>query len=218
MNFVVAPIHRLRKKYLIEKFGHKTADPKDVEERFLTLDKYYELARRIIGKFAPHESKASMLSSEDAIDYVAHQIMRGDWGWNVEKKADIKTFRGVNGRKAITAYIRAVMKQNHQKSLDFLACDENSIHDVTTDPKAIEPQEAHIRQEECDERRAYLQVLLESLSEVQRLCIIMHYLDDVSQADIADRLKMSREGVRKSIAEGMKKLYALAMELENEDE
>lgn len=213
MNYVITEVGRARKKYSAE-FGHKLKDQRPAQERFLSLAKYHELARRIIGKFAPVESKTSMLASEDAIDFVAHHIMRGDWGFEPEKGNKIETFRSISGRGAILEYIKIVMNQRQNMSLDYAESSEHdhSVGEISVDPKAPEPSTIQMQREADQETRDYIRGLLNVLTPVQRACVTLHYLDDVSQADIAKIMNMHREGVRKSINEGMKKLNSVAME------
>jgi RNA polymerase sigma factor (sigma-70 family) len=211
MNYVISDVGRPRKKYP-SNLGHKNADQSQAQERFLTLAKYHELARRIIGKFAPVDSKASMLASEDAIDFVAHHIMRGDWSFEPSRGNKISTLRGYNGRVAILEYIKAVSNQRQEVSIDYKVDGNRTLGDVSEDPKAIEPQNIHMERERDQETRDYIRGLLNALSPVQRACVALHYLDDVGQSDIAKMMNMTREGVRQAIAKGMQKLHIIATE------
>jgi RNA polymerase sigma factor (sigma-70 family) len=217
MNYVISDIGTPRKKYPAE-LGHKNTDQKKAIERFLPLYKYHELARRIIGKFAPASYKTSMLASEDAIDFVAHFIMRGDWGYEQERDVKIETWRGIHGKQGVLLYIKAVSRHRRDQALELVTGDDqgNQDEEVSTDPKAIEAQTAHINREIEQETRDLITGLLNALAPVQRACISLHYLDGVSHANVAKQLNITREGVRKSIKEGIKKLTLLATEMNHE--
>jgi RNA polymerase sigma factor (sigma-70 family) len=153
-----------------------------------------------------------MLASEDAIDFVAHHIMRGDWAFEPSRGNKISTCRGSNGRLAILEYIKAVANQRQENSLEYVVDGNRTLSDVTEDPKMVEPQAIHIQRENDQETRDYIRGLLNALTPVQRSCIALHYLDDVGQSDIAKMLSMTREGVRQAIAKGMQRLHTLATE------
>jgi RNA polymerase sigma factor (sigma-70 family) len=157
-----------------------------------------------------------MLSSEDAIDFVAHHIMRGDWAFDPSRGNKISTCRGLNGRLAILEYIKVVSNQRQAISMEFVVDGNRTLSDVSEDPKAVEPQTIHMQRESDQEMRDYIRRLLDALTPVQRSCIALHYLDDIGQADVAKMVGISREGVRRAIAKGMQKLLALATE-ESED-
>lgn len=206
MNFVLATINRSRRKPNKE-LGHKNPDQKKAQERFLTVGQYHTLARRIIGRFAPASVKASMLNSEDAIDYIAYKIMRGDWIYDPSLNVKISSYRGMNGRLAITDYMKAHARNTKTtQSLDFNYGDGATLHHTQADPKAIEPRAIYIEREDSDELRAYVELILDTLSETQRSCVVLHYLDGLGQSEVSRILRISREAVRKSLAEAMKKL------------
>jgi RNA polymerase sigma factor (sigma-70 family) len=207
MNFVLTNIKRNRKKYPAG-LGHKNGDRDKIQSRFLSLEKYHELACRIIGRFAPVNAKKMMLESEDAISFIAHQLMKGDWGFEPSKGVKISSLRGYIGRVAIKEYLKTLSTQRREN--------ETIQQDIEARPNTVNPEEMRMRIETDQETRDYIRGLLYTLNDVQRACISLHYLDGLKQTDVARKVGLSREGVRKAISEGMKRLNAMVTGDSNE--
>lgn len=202
MNYILTDVKRTRKKY-----------PNHNERKFMSVQEYHDLSRRIIGKFAPPNVKRAMLTSEDAIDFVAHCIMRADWGYDKEhsKGANLRTYRGYCGRRAIKTYLGIIAEQRKTLSLDYLLLEDKSLHDTQSDDGANDPQKQHINSEQHLELKIYLGSILEKLTETQRECIIRSHIKNKGHSRIARELGISREAVRKSINVGMKKMRELVV-------
>lgn len=207
MNYVIAQVKTQRKKYT--NMNLETGDTQeiaDVNGRMLTVEKYHDLARRIIGKWAPPYAKTSMLNSEDAIDYVAHKIMMGDWGYDKDKSG-LKTFRGYCGKRAIQDYLGTLAGQHSfiTNCLDSTSyTKEWDGYSFIQDKKVIAPDEAFLTEEQREENRNRLKTIMSKLNATQQSCLAMYYMGDMNMTDIAHELDMTREGVRKSIDEALK--------------
>ncbi len=198
MNYIFADLKWPRKKYP----NHTRPE---VAGRFLTLQKYHEEARRVIGFFSPGNMKHKMLASEDAINFVAHWMMRADWGYETDREdgATVETWRIYCGRCAILRYISTLAGQPVHIPIDRNLLEHN--------PRTKDPQEWRIGEEDSEELQDYLGSVLDKLPAMQRECVIRSYIKEQPRSKIASELKMSREAVRKSVNAGMKKLNKLVM-------
>lgn len=179
----------------------KTVD--DINSRMLTVAEYHVLARRIIGRWAPSHIKASMLNSEDAIDFVAHLVMIGDWNFD-ESQSTIETHRGNCGKHAIQNYMKTLGRQNKNYSKNFLDDNNevNAYHSVP-DENAPQPFDRMELLESSEDMKRDLSILLGNLNKTQRACVMMHLIDEMSMGDISKELKITREGVRRAIVDGV---------------
>lgn len=201
MNYLITSIGRRRKR--------RSAPP---NTNFLTLAQYHETARRVIGKYAPYHIKSSMLGSEDAIDFVAFHIMYSDW-WYEDDGSKIETIRLSSGRYAILEYITLINKQKKMQSLEVSVTEnETSIAETCVDEREIDPFIRTQTDESSVETSDYITGLINALTYVQQQCVSMYYLEGLKHTEIARRMSMTREGVRKSIIEGLKRLQELASE------
>lgn len=198
MSFVLTDVGVQKKDYP-NMLDHATAA--EVNSRLLTLDGYYELARRVICRFAPRNTRALLLASDDAISYVAHRIMVGDWGY-VPARSDIKTCRGYCGIMAIQDYLGMIAKQHNPISLD----DGDFFPDAIRDTKTPLPEQGIADEDDQREAREVVNRLMDCLSPVQKSCITMRFFRNMSMQAIGNELDMTREGVRHSINEAMNKM------------
>jgi RNA polymerase sigma factor (sigma-70 family) len=191
---VTEEVGKQRKKY------PDCKDPK-VAARFLTLDEYMVLSRRMISKFAPANLRSYMLASEDAIDFVAHKIMKGDWCYE-DEKTKLTTYRGYCAQKAIDYYIKISMKKKATLSLDAVDDDDTPLNEVVDD-QSLNPLAQMIEEEEHKNLRHSLLVAIEALPSSQRDCVRMHYMEGVADAEIARRLNITRQAVQGKIKRGL---------------
>lgn len=211
MNFVIADIGAQRNTYIDMKDG----DPEDIARvngHMLTLKQYGVLARRIIGKWAPSYLRSAMLNSEDAIDFVSHHLMVADWGFK-PGKSDLKTWRGYCGQRAIQSYVSALSRQNtfrDEDGDDHVILTTSFDEDDKQDPNSESPDTSMSKNEERQGVFRYVDRLMEGISKTQKDCIIMYYLYEFNMAEIGRRVGLTREGVRRSIENGMAKLRELA--------
>lgn len=221
-NFVISDIESQRKPY------PDSHDP-SVSGRFLTLDKYLQLARRIIGQCAPANVRAMMLGSEDAISFVAHHIMVGDWDYD-NTRAEVSTRRGYCGRCGIMDYLDAMRRQRatvvreedgrERKVVtvnNFLDISgDNSeesprVHEMIPDRTGDSTEQLVAVEEESRIQRAVLRYL-DELTPTQRHCVAMYYLKQMRSDAIAESLGICRQAVWKHIKNGMARMQELARE------
>ena len=167
-------------------------DPK-VAARFLSLSEYMTLARRMISKFAPANLRSYMLASEDAIDFVAHKIMKGDWCYD-EGRTKITTYRGYCAQKAIDYYIKMSLKKQVTVSLD--AADENDVLINEIADESLNPLAQMIEEEDRKSLRLSLLNAIDLLTPSQQDCVRLHYMEGLTDKEIATRLNITRQAVQ----------------------
>jgi RNA polymerase sigma factor (sigma-70 family) len=88
-----------------------------------------------------------------------------------------------------------VVERRRPLSLDDEICDDGTLKDML---------EFRPEAREYDSR--VLDRLLDSLTDSQRDCVVLHYIHGITQADIARRLGISHQGVRQKLGRAMKTL------------
>jgi RNA polymerase sigma factor (sigma-70 family) len=155
----------------------------------------------MISKFAPANWRRYMLASEDAIDYVAHKLMKGDWCYE-DDKTKLTTYRGYCAQKAIDYYIKMSIKNKIELSLDAVDDDKSPLNEVVDDG-ALSPLTQMIEDEDRKQLHISLFAAIESLPSTQKDCVRMHFLEGVADADIARQLNISRQAVQGKIKRGL---------------
>jgi RNA polymerase sigma factor (sigma-70 family) len=179
---------------------------------FLPLWEYLMLSRQMIARFAPPNFRRAMLRSEDAIDYVAHKLMRADWEYDEGRKVKANTWRTYRGRKAIQHYLMRSCKADPD---DPKVISHNHDRDQDLNPvllrKGARPAKASPLAKddpsnfEDREHEAYvIDKLLSLLTPKQRDCVTLHFLDQLTTQQIASQLGITRQGVEQNINRAMR--------------
>lgn len=197
MSFVISKIGSQRKHYVDMKNGdpHVVAS---INERMLTVEQYHDLARGIISRWAPPHVKKRLLRSEDAVAYVAHNIMMADWGYQPDKSS-IKTYRGARGKYAIKDYLDGLTKQYYYENLYDADTD---LVDITCPP----PSHGLEMTERYQDIRHTLSDLLKKLPAMKRICVIMYFIQQKSTQDIGRIFGVSQEWARENIRQGIEEM------------
>jgi RNA polymerase sigma factor (sigma-70 family) len=142
----------------------------------------------MIASFAP-----SMLRDDDAIDFVAHQIMRADWRYDNTRLVKDTSWRYYAAKKAVQSYAKdAGRARKRTVSL-------NDFPHLCRSPE-------HVAHEDMEEGHAVLMKLLDMLTPLQRHCVVLHHLEGRTPSEIATETGMTRQGVRKSLNRSMQLL------------
>lgn len=224
MAYVIEDVARMTQRKQYPDSNHPA-----VKERMLPLPVYTDLARRMIGAFAPAAHKGMLLNNEDAIGYVAFKIMRGDWDYKPNyktksgKSVALNTYRGCCAKWAIAEYIRSWQTMEHPITIETddgtvietnvhhplpLDMSRNANHHSTLGDSVEDgvgaPLDDMIDDEERNEKRRAVRNILGGLSKPQRECIILYYVHGLTSQEIATRLNVSRQAVQQNISRGMK--------------
>lgn len=167
-----------------------------VNARMLSLPQYLTLSRRIIGKFAPGSMRIGLLRDDDAIGYVAHGIMMGDWRYNHDR-SKLGTYRGYSGRVALLNYISRRCLPS--LTVPFAA-------DDTGGSQHHEAIDEDIRVESRASTSAFLRRAMGVLSRNQQAYLVMHFADGMDYKQIAAAVGCSRENIRRQVDSALRKL------------
>lgn len=180
----------------------------ETEERMLSLNDYYEIARRCIAAFAFGSIRNMMIKSEDAVSFVAEHLMYATCRWDKERG---RTFHSYLNYCSICAIKRwALMSRRascqHDVSLNA-SFDENSsdFYSTMTD-NTDTPVDKLCHDEETASIR---KIMDEELTEKQRNCIEMIYINGCSGADVARALGISRQAVDQCTRKGLTKIRTI---------
>lgn len=192
---------------------------------FEPLSIYLELAKKTISKFAKNFSPnlgKEMLKSEDAISNVANCIMMADWRWDKERK-------GLNGQQknkysyrnqcaiwAIKSYMtRKKHKKNkcHSIDIEHKFDDENlSLLDIIPDSIKSPLDLLIIQENDTDIKNTVDKILSNDnniLSDRQKECLKLYYIEDMTFAQIGKKFGITREAVRQNIKKSLDKIRLL---------
>jgi len=162
-----------------------------------SLQDYYNMAERCIGKFASRSLSRCMLCSEDAVSFVAEYLMYAAYRWDETRGCSIKTYLN---KCAIWSIHRWVTMQRATPNLWSLnvECGERGeqCHEMVPSPE--KPPHSHAR---------ILKIIDKGrLTKRQRYCMEAVYVHDLTQKELASRLGVSRQAVSKCIQSAIQKI------------
>ena len=189
---------------------------------FEPLSFYVNLAQKTISKFAKNFSSSlakEMLSSEDAIANVANCIMMAYWRCDKERKGQTGqqknkySYRNQCAIWAIKSYMtRKKQKQNKSHSVDFDIQyeDENlSLLDILPSSSKSPLQLLLDKEKNIDTKLLVNNILSEDnsiLSNRQKQCLKLYYINGLTFAEIGKRFTITREAVRQNIKKSIEKI------------
>lgn len=200
---------------LMIKIGDKKMSyPKVDEDRFEdNVYDYLTIAKKTINKFAPNAYKRTLLSNEDCVSNIAHQIMMADWRWDKNyksKEGRTKTkysYRNQCAIWSILSTIEKISKSKNNLSLSFALTEDNfDLTDVLKDDKQKTPEDVL----EDKERSYVVSNILsdeETLSEKQINYLKLYFIDGLTYEAIGKmHNNITREAVRQYIERAIKKV------------
>jgi RNA polymerase sigma factor (sigma-70 family) len=211
---------------IIPSIGKQKIAYKDHESvKFESLDFYIKLAQKTISKlgrnFFTGLSK-EMLSSEDAIAFVANAIMMGDWRWKDNKdNEDMKhknlySYRNQCAIWAMKTYItkkynKKNIAKNSELSISSSHDEDMKLSDIIPDNKQQTPINLLIDKENNILFNELLSKLFNSdiITEKQKNQIKMYYMEDYTLDKIGKHYNVTREAVRQSIKSAISKIRSL---------
>lgn len=178
-------------------------------ERMRPLEYYLGTARRVVSKYASKSLSSEILADEDAISFIAEHIMMGTSRWD-EKKG--KTMDNYHIQCALWAIKRWVFKKGKERGKNILSMDftdgdrmngDYSLHETVAD-KRIDSEGA----ERLEKSVKFAQDILNlnCLTDNQKTCIRMKYMDGLTLREIGDKLGKSFQAVQQIINAGLTKI------------
>lgn len=180
-------------------------------ERMKSLDYYLGTARRVVSKYASKSLSSEILSDEDAISFIAEHIMMGTSRWD-EAKSNGKSLDNYHLQCALWAIKRWVHKKTTERNKNILSMDfmghvngthEFNLHETVGD-KRIDPEGA----EKLEETVKFAEEILNlnCLTDNQKTCIKMKYMDGLTLREIGEKLGKSFQAVQQIISAGLVKI------------
>ena len=170
-----------------------------------TLDDYYKIAQRCIGAFAAGSLAKAMMRDEDAISFVAENLMYGAHRWNGDKG---RTLHCYLNQCAIWCIYRWVKLTKRSSTQLILSLDE----DVFTDSRM------QMHETIADEKSAIDKTRRENIAELthvidragltdrQMHCIEVVYIQGQRPAEVARDLGVSPQAIDQCLAKGIRKI------------
>lgn len=188
--------------------------PNPDSQNFINLEQYLKLAKSVICRFSHRRISNEMLKSEDAISFVAENMIMGDWRYEQERGCSQDNYRIKCAIWAIRDYISRSKTRNNYRhiSLDQKHAQQHykskCLIDMLVDEKQTNPLDNVIYKEHQTQLKQKVKQLLNNygLSKCQKTCIKMRYLDEMRVQDIAKKLNVSRQAVQQNIKKGIDKL------------
>ena len=179
------------------------------------LSSYINLAKKIISKFGKSSAK-NMLKNEDVVADVAHAIMVADWkydndrvGKTTGKKKTRYSYRNQCAIWAIQTYLTKRGKGRSMLSIDnYIKDDDNTYESLIIDHSEQQPVDALVYNENIELSNDLVQMIFESniLNDRQKEQLKMYYLENYTLQQIGDHFNITREAVRQTIKNSIKKL------------
>ena len=185
-----------------------------------SLSSYINLAKKTISKFGPkiyNGLSKEMLKNEDAIADVAYAIMLGDWKYDENrigkatgKKKTRYSYRNQCAIWAIQTYATKNKKKKNILSIDnYIQSDENNTYEsLLSDNSDSQPYNNVINKEKTQLTNYLVKMIFESniLTDKQKSQLQMYYFDDMTLQQIGDHFGVTREAVRQTIKNSVKRL------------
>jgi len=191
------------------KTGSLVSTP-EIEAKMLSLDDYYEIARRCIGAFASGSVRHNMFKNEDAISFVAEHLMYATCRWIPDGG---RTFRSYLNQCSIWAIQRWILISKKAiatscKSLDvrYGNDEDNQGRYAIIADDCDTPVDELCQREEQD---AIRHIMDSELTDRQRECIELMYIQGLSGADTARELGISRQAVEQCTSKGLTKIRTI---------
>ena len=206
-------------KIYIRKVGKKRIKPDTTDIKFEDLKYYINLAKIMIKSHAGKRRRGmikEMLSNEDAVSMIAHEIMMADWQFN--GKGDLNGFRKSRIQYAIKTYLSSKAKDFNKNYREFSIYNkpEGSEKNYADNIKDNRRPVGSIEEIENNKK------IKEKLKSLRDKKIISNsafdYIDrkffmDMTPRQIAEELKVSRYAVHKTIKSACERIRPYFKEL-----
>lgn len=185
-----------------------------------SLFTYINFAKKTISKFAPkiyNGLSKEMLKNEDAIADVAYAIMLADWKYDENRTGKITgkkktrySYRNQCAIWAIQTYATKNKKRKNILSIDnqILSDEKNTYESLLSDDDGCQPFDNIINKEQTELTNDLVKMIFDSniLTDKQKSQLKMYYFDDMTLQQIGDQFGITREAVRQTIKNSIKKL------------
>ncbi len=183
--------------------NHRVEYPDHKTKSFFTLDEYLRMAERCIGYFCWDASlRQDMLSSEDAISYVAHHLMKADWTYDASRGTTPRAHRNGRAQKAIKNYLTAGRSRKNRRHVPLTAVQ----HGVAA---KSQDEQSYVEQESSTKKISFL---LENsgLTPREKDHVTETYLRGSGFQELATERGCSRQSIEQSVLSALHKMRVTA--------
>lgn len=176
-----------------------------------TLSKYMVISRKCISAYIKTKGSSldnnykSILSSDEVVSYVTYNLVIGDRKFN--GKGTLYGYRKQRAAWAIGNYLKNLSKQHIIFSLDGLIDENHDFHD------AIPSKEKSPLQKLIDrDGSSYIHKIIDHIGQsgvlntTQMSLLKQRYFEGLSDTEIANNHKMSRQNVHKTLQKVLVKI------------
>lgn len=191
------------------------------KECFSSQREYLDSAYRLIRKLSRGSIRAALLSSEDAIAYIAYRLMVADLRFN-QGKYPKSTRHGLRKRYAYWGIRSYIARSYTKKNIKTVSLDSLGVHFVDL---RMRPEEKFqdISHEIWVENRKRVNFILSNskLTSLQLKCVRMHYLKNMTYKEIAEHIiakenrKVTPQAIEQNVRAALKKMRRLVGEVSN---
>lgn len=172
------------------------------DKQFLSLYEYLSMARKIISSFAPPGFKSKMLNDEDAISFVAEQLMEGTNRFTEEHNCTLSTYYTRCGKWAIGKWcdLTCNSKKRNKKLVHLSTVVNAGGHKPMYLSDTI--MDKHNNNDFQIETLRHFSLL----TDKQKECLKMRFLDNMTYSKIAAYMGCSRQGAQYFVNQALTKL------------
>jgi RNA polymerase sigma factor (sigma-70 family) len=168
---------------------------------YLELSEYLKISKKCINAFAGKQMSYIMLKDEDAISYVAEELILATAKFN--GYGNLYGYLASRAKFAVKRWIYLHNKISKNLSLNSIKEDGSVFYSLIVDKKAINPSDFD---EESSEKIVNKIINVNGINARQKECLLMYYVDRFNKAKIARSLNITRQAVGQHINNGLRKI------------
>lgn len=173
-----------------------------------TIDEYYEIAKRCILSHASPPLAQSMLKSEDALSFMAEHLMYAAFRWREGKGRTVNSYLNQCAIWAIKGWVRLSNRASQHSMLSINTeshpDSRTQMYELLEDENSEVPDVALMKIEKSNNISSVIDDA--GLTERQRHCIEVVYVQGQRPSEVARDLGISRQAVDQCLHKGIDKI------------
>jgi RNA polymerase sigma factor (sigma-70 family) len=209
--------------------NRRIAYPLAQTQEFLSMEEYLKIAKKTITYYCKKNKELThnLLTSEDAISFIAEQLMMGDWRYKpvYEKKVfdgegnllRIDTLNisrwSYRNKCAVWAIKNYIEKSNNKKNLQLQSLDIQkdsetvNLYDLVEDDKSLPVYKIF---DETVKKKIHYLLNNSKLSDPQKQCVTMYFLEDLTLEEVGVKLGITKQGVQQNVERALNNMRLTA--------
>lgn len=169
---------------------------KNPQNNILSLSEYYQRANKIIWTYSRKNPYIISYDSDDMRGMIVEYMINGDLKYNPQKNMSLESYRYSNGVFGINSYINTI---NGLK---------NKTHNEHERFTLYEHKDSANSHEDLIDSKEEIEYLLECpfLTEKQRECLRLHYLEKTSISAISRDLGIKKQSIQQLLKRAVNNL------------